>query len=107
MIPMNFDLTFHPTRIILQGDYPPPPLPLQGWANPGLFSFLTDVQLEIDARIIVRCQQITDGEGVNNETDESLFPTRHRISLPLNGLNMLFEDINVSFNHHTKLNSDR
>jgi len=36
-----------------------------------------------------------------------MFPERQRVSLPLNGLNMLFEDISVTFNHSTKLDSDR
>jgi hypothetical protein len=36
-----------------------------------------------------------------------LYPPRHQMTLPLNGLNMLFSDYIVAVNHHTKLDSDR
>jgi len=71
------------------------------------FSFMTDYQLEVEGRIIVTCRQITAGQGVNEEIEERLYPPRHKITLPLNGLNVLFDDISVIFNHHTKVESDR
>jgi hypothetical protein len=52
-------------------------------------------------------RQLTAGEGANETHEEKLFPQRHAVTLPLNGLNCMFEDYNVSFNHHTKLESDR
>lgn len=41
------------------------------------------------------------------QTEEVLYPDRHQITLPINGLNILFDDCTVAFNHHTKLSSDR
>lgn len=70
-------------------------------------SFMTDYQLEIDARIVLDLLQTTDGPGHNGTSTESLYPERHRITLPLNGLNNLFEDVSVTFNHSSKLESDR
>jgi len=39
--------------------------------------------------------------------EEILYPDRHRITLPLNSLNVLFQQCETSFNHSTKLDSDR
>ena len=38
---------------------------------------------------------------------EQLWPSRHQLTLPLNGLNMLFQDVLVAVNHHNKLDADR
>jgi hypothetical protein len=73
------------------------------------FSFSPDHQLVIDAQIIVSFVEINDA-GVPltaTVTEELLYPLRHDISLPLNGLNMLFDDCTVAFNHHCKVDSDR
>ena len=72
-----------------------------------VYSFLTDYQMIVDAKIIVTVRQTTAGVGLNVETRESLYPTRHQITLPLNGLNTVFDDFSVSFNHHNKIESDR
>jgi hypothetical protein len=45
--------------------------------------------------------------GAAQQTRESLYPSRHNITLPLNGLNVLFNECNTAFNFHTKLDSDR
>ncbi len=60
----------------------------------------------LDAQIRVTVTK----DGPDNTTitsDEILAPSRHRITLPLNGLNILFNECTVSFNHHLKLDSDR
>ena len=60
----------------------------------------------LDAQIRVTVTK----DGPDNTTitsEEILAPSRHRITLPLNGLNILFNDCTVSFNHHLKLDSDR
>lgn len=41
------------------------------------------------------------------ETTEALYPPRHKIVLPLNNLNNYFQNCEVAFNHHTKLDCDR
>jgi hypothetical protein len=71
-----------------------------------LCSFLADYQMVLDAQIRVTVTK----DGPDNTTitsDEILAPSRHRITLPLNGLNILFNECTVSFNHHLKLDSDR
>ena len=71
-----------------------------------LFSFSSEFQLVCDAVILLTIQP-TGVAGNAQETQELLYPARHQITLPLNGLNMLFSDAIVAFNHHTKLDSDR
>ena len=70
------------------------------------FSFSSEFQLVVDATIVLTVQPTT-AEGVAQETEELLYPDRHQITLPLNGLNMIFSDYIAAFNHHTKLDSDR
>ena len=60
----------------------------------------------MDATIVLTVQP-TDANGNDQETEEVLCPSRHQITLPLNGLNMVFSDYIVAVNHHTKLDSDR
>jgi hypothetical protein len=68
------------------------------------FSFPTDSALVLDAQILLTTFPV----GKPNETKlETLFPVRHQLVLPANGLNFLFEDCSVSFNHSLKLDSDR
>jgi hypothetical protein len=40
-------------------------------------------------------------------TQEVLWPPRHQLTLPLHGMNMLFEDVTVAINHHNKQDADR
>jgi hypothetical protein len=67
------------------------------------FSFPTEFQFVADAIVIVSLQI----PGMNQLTRVSLYPSRHKMTLPLNGLNMLFGECNTAFNLHTKLDSDR
>ncbi len=66
------------------------------------FSFPTEFQLVADATIL-----LTTKTGDSNPVIEALSPSRHKMSLPLNGLNMFFQDCSTAFNFHTKLDSDR
>ena len=43
----------------------------------------------------------------NEKITETLFPERHKITLPLNSLNNYFQSCEIAFNHHTKLDCDR
>ena len=45
--------------------------------------------------------------GQAQASQEALCPTRHKMTLPLNSLNMIFSECNTAFNFHTKLDSDR
>jgi len=65
---------------------------------------LPEYQLVMDAQILVTYRR---DDQPNEDVVEVLHPERHRLSLPVNGLNCLFQDISVSFNQHTKLDSDR
>jgi hypothetical protein len=63
----------------------------------------------VDATVVLTVQRVgaaADGAEYP-ENEESLYPTRHQMTLPLNGMNMIFSDCVVAFNHHTKLDSDR
>lgn len=68
-----------------------------------LCSFPTDFQLVADATVILS----TQAPGSNNVVPETLTPARHQISLPLNGLNILFDNCTTAFNFHNKLDTDR
>jgi len=65
---------------------------------------LPEYQLVMDAQILVTYRR---DDQPNEDVVEVLHPERHHLSLPVNGLNCLFQDISVSFNQHTKLDSDR
>jgi hypothetical protein len=69
-------------------------------------SFSSEHQLVVDATILLTVQPTT-AAGNAEETEEALYPARHQMTLPLHGLNVLFSDCIVAFNHHTKLDSDR
>ena len=88
----------------MRGGYPlPKKIP-----NSFSFSFSTEYQLVVDAIILVTVQETVNPIGGNvGEAQELLYPARHQMTLPLNGLNMLFSDYTVAVNHHTKLDSDR
>ena len=69
-------------------------------------SFLSDYQLVVDAKILVHCHPRDQVPAV--VPTELLSPERHKISLPLHGMNMLFQDEpSVSINHHYKLDANR
>ena len=68
------------------------------------YSFPLDSALVIDAAITVTV--FPRGKPTEIKT-ESLFPNRHQIALPVNGMNFLFEDCSSSFNHSLKLDTDR
>jgi len=70
-------------------------------------SFNSEFQLVMDARILLTVQEVQAAGVLGQEVQELLHPKRHQITLPLNGLNMLFSDYMVAVNHHTKLDSDR
>lgn len=50
---------------------------------------------------------LTSNAAVPANTVEALYPSRHKMTLPLNSLNNYFEDCETSFNYHTKLDCDR
>jgi hypothetical protein len=58
----------------------------------------------MDATVIVTFHPAN--EPTNLQT-ESLYPPRHNMTLPLNGLNNYFQQCEIAFNHHTKLDCDR
>ena len=104
-VPKSFTSTFIRAQSILQGK--------EREINPAFFlvfftfyflfshSFLTDYQMVVDAQVVVTVN--TSGADVK----EILYPLRHQITLPLNALNMLFEDCSVAFNNNTRLDCDR
>ena len=69
----------------------------------GVFSFATDYQMVVDAAVLLTVEDT----ATQIETIELLSPARHELTLPLNGMNVLFEDCTVAVNHHTKLDVDR
>jgi hypothetical protein len=60
----------------------------------------------IDAAITVTYRAANAADGVA-DTREALYPNRHKITLPLNGINNIFQNCEVAFNFHTKLDCDR
>lgn len=59
----------------------------------------------MDATIVVTSY---DKETPERSLKEVFYPFRHNcLTLPLNGINNFFQTCDVSFNHHTHLNSDR
>lgn len=70
-------------------------------------SFL-DYHLVADAKVVVTSVALNAaGEHQGADKRETLWPRRHEISLPLNNINIFFDDFNVTFNQHTNLNCDR
>jgi hypothetical protein len=78
--------------------------------NTGFFvfycSFSTDYQFLVDARVLVTVRRTTAAAGAAG-TQELLWPPRHELTLPLHGMNMLFQDVTVAINHHNKQDADR
>jgi hypothetical protein len=58
----------------------------------------------IDATVLVTFHLSTD---TAETAQEVLYPPRHRMTLPLNGLNNVFNSAEVAFNYHTKLDCNR
>jgi len=58
----------------------------------------------LDASILVTSHKEGTPETLVTET---LYPSRHQITLPLNGLNNIFKSCETAFNYHTKLDCDR
>ena len=67
-------------------------------------SFNADYQMVIDAQVIVSLS-LTEDAVV--QPQELLYPPRHQITLPLNSLNFIFNNIEVAFNQTTKLTADK
>jgi hypothetical protein len=68
------------------------------------YSFPTDFQMVMDAAIVVTYHP--DGKAADLQK-EALYPPRHKMTLPLNCLNNYFQNCEIAFNHHTKLDCDR
>jgi hypothetical protein len=58
----------------------------------------------LDATITIEAVKPGDAPNIVHEL---LYPARHRLTLPLNGLNNIFHQCEVAFNYHNKLNQDR
>ena len=59
----------------------------------------------VDCSVIVTVQP-TNGTA-DDKVEELLFPDRHNVTLPLNGLNILFNTCETAFNHTTQIAPDR
>lgn len=58
----------------------------------------------MDATITITKHDETTPDTLLKET---LWPARHKMTLPLNSLNNYFQSCEVAFNYHTKLDCDR
>ena len=65
------------------------------------FSFSSDYQMVIDAQVVLTVKL------AEVETQELLHPPRHQITLPLSGMNFIFEEPEVAYNQTTKSTSDK
>lgn len=101
----NFGLQFLPAVTILQGRN-------VFFVSIGEFfklffvspSFVSDCHMVLDAVVLLTVHR-TDTPATT--TEETLWPERHRVTLPLNALNNYFQNCEIAFNHHTKLDTDR
>ncbi len=57
----------------------------------------------LDAQIVLTVKK--QNEAATSK--EMLYPPRHQITLPLNNLNFLFDNITVAFNQTNKYSSDK
>jgi hypothetical protein len=71
------------------------------------FSFQSDCQMVIDAAVTVTRTRVSEVEAERIARQEALYPSRHKLTLPLNGLNNIFQNCEIAFNYHTKLDCDR
>ena len=56
----------------------------------------------LDAQVVVAFSQ-----GAVAQDPELLYPPRHQITLPLNNLNFIFDNIETAFNQTSKLTADK
>ena len=71
------------------------------------FSFSPDVHMVVDCSVIVTVQPTAKIATEEDKVQELLYPARHNITLPLNGLNILFNACETAFNHTTQIATDR
>jgi hypothetical protein len=57
----------------------------------------------LDAQIVLTVKKHDEADT----SKEMLYPPRHQITLPLNNLNFLFDNITVAFNQTNKYSSDK
>jgi hypothetical protein len=69
-------------------------------------SFNSDYQMVIDAQAIVSFTEVV-AAGAPPVQRELLYPPRHQITLPLNNMNFMFDNIEVAFNQTSKLTADK
>ena len=86
---------------------PPPPCELFRSFIYTLFSFSPDVHMVVDCSVIVTVQPTAKIATEEDKVQELLYPARHNITLPLNGLNILFNACETAFNHTTQITTDR
>ncbi len=72
-----------------------------------LFSFSPDAHMVVDCSVIVTVQPTAKIATEEDKVQELLYPARHNITLPLNGLNILFNACETAFNHTTQIATDR
>ncbi len=61
----------------------------------------------VEASVIVTVQPTTKLGTDEEKVEELLYPARHGITLPLNGLNIMFNNCDIAVNHHTQIPTDR
>ena len=61
----------------------------------------------VDCSVVVTVQPTAKSGTEDDKKEELLFPERHRLTLPLNGLNILFSTCETAFNHSTQIATDR
>jgi hypothetical protein len=62
----------------------------------------------IDAQVVLTVNRIVvPPVAPPAAVQELLYPPRHQITLPLNNLNFIFDNIEVAFNQTSKLNVDK
>jgi hypothetical protein len=71
-------------------------------------SFNSDYQMVIDAQAVVTFSEVVAvGAAAAVPQQELLYPPRHQITLPLNNLNFIFDNIEVAFNQTSKFTADK
>ena len=74
-------------------------------------SFNSDYQMVIDAQVVVSYTAAAAAAAAADAApvvhQELLYPPRHRITLPLNNLNFIFDNIEVAFNQTSKWTADK
>jgi hypothetical protein len=62
----------------------------------------------IDAQVVVTVTQVVvPPAAAAAPQQELLYPPRHQITLPLNNLNFIFDNIEAAFNQTSKLTADK